>query len=179
MAQLEVSNLSIQAASEGLDARLYQSGIEQITLQRPAFLQRTDILEEYSRCECQISDAIGVELQFDRLANVAIHIEECLLPGVRVEKTDKRFKWKGTILTIAEERVLVNWEGSERWHTFDELRPLISAKPNIFEIARRKVGSRSVRAGVAQSIQDRPLQPDRIQMELFARIDYRESDLEW
>jgi hypothetical protein len=206
-AQLEVSNLSIRAVRKGLNASqclleklkqtnlsfdsdieeleranlAFNSDIGQTKLHQPDSLAHGDILSERSHCYLQPSDRGQVDLHLNPLERVIIHQEIYLFPGVEVQLTDSRFKWKGIIVENAGDRALVNWGGSERWHALYELCLLVNAKPNIFQIALRRCASHVAKPVVskplpAQPMQLQPPQPDYIQTELFKWDCFEDSD---
>jgi hypothetical protein len=154
LAQLEVSNLFIRAVRQGLNTSQcraekleqvnlsFDSDLRQATLHQPVPLEDGAILSESGHCQLQISDRGQVRLQLHLLERVIIHQEIYLVPGVEVQLTDSRFRWRGIIMENVGDRALVDWGGSERWHALYELRLLVNTQPNIFQIALRRGAGR-------------------------------------
>lgn len=135
--ELEQTNLS------------FDSDVEEVKLYQSPALEHGNILIERGYCSIDILQKGEAKLHLNSLERVNIDIDQELLlfPGVPVQRKDTRFRWKGIVLEIMEDRKLaqVDWGISPRWHSFRELHlldelgnPILdNTKTNIFQAAIR------------------------------------------
>ena len=187
--QIARQDLTVQRLLEELEPTDLSADFGRVSLHQPAALERGDLLNERGRCSLQIPHQGKIELQLELLTEVKIHQETSLFPSIRVQRTDSRFRWKGVIVEVKEERelALVNWDGSQRWHAFSELcpldelgNPLPDRATNIFQAALRGRGSLgAIRQTEQIALVKTPLThmsqssaPEQIQMNLFEKSDF-------
>lgn len=178
-----------QCLLEELEQTNLSADLGRVSLHQPAPLEHGDILSERGHCSLQIPHQGKIELHLNPLERVTIHQETSLFPGIRVQRTDSRFRWKGIIVEIMEERelALVNWGGSQRWHAMSELcpldelgNPLSDGEANIFQAAIRgrvSLGSSRETAKIPLATKpvaqtSHPSEPEHIQMNLFGKSDF-------
>ncbi len=161
MVQLEGLILSTRVVRQDLNAKQclfeeleqtnlsFDSDVEEVKLYQSPALEHGNILIERGYCSIDILQKGEAKLHLNSLERVNIDIDQELLlfPGVPVQRKDTRFRWKGIVLEIMEDRKLaqVDWGISPRWHSFRELHlldelgnPILdNTKTNIFQAAIR------------------------------------------